>query len=93
MQYVFSMTSRMVTIALACALLLCVLLFLLGFEIGARFVGPSSATPALAVPSVMGVAPSATTAPAAPAAPIAPAVTTDPSQSGPSTPVPDSSNY
>jgi hypothetical protein len=40
-QYVFSMTSRMVTIAAACALLLCVLLFLLGIEIGARF----SATP------------------------------------------------
>jgi hypothetical protein len=36
-QYVFSMTSRMVTIAAACALLLCVLLFLLGIEIGARF--------------------------------------------------------
>ncbi|WP_168790072.1 hypothetical protein [Paraburkholderia aromaticivorans] len=36
-QYVFSMTSRMVTIAAACALLLCVLLFLLGVEIGARF--------------------------------------------------------
>jgi hypothetical protein len=40
MQYVFSMTSRMVTIALGCALLLCVLLFALGFEIGARFVAP-----------------------------------------------------
>ena len=36
-QYVFSMTSRMVTIAGACALLLCVLLFLLGIEIGTRF--------------------------------------------------------
>ena len=36
-QYVFSMTSRMVTIAAACALLLCVLLFVLGIEIGARF--------------------------------------------------------
>ncbi len=35
-QYVFSMTSRMVTIAAACALLLGVLLFLLGIEIGAR---------------------------------------------------------
>ncbi len=39
-QYVFSMTSRMVTIAAACALLLCVLLFLLGIEIGARFSAP-----------------------------------------------------
>ncbi|MFB9127949.1 hypothetical protein E2553_36805 [Paraburkholderia dipogonis] len=36
-QYVFSMTSRMMTIAAACALLLCVLLFVLGIEIGARF--------------------------------------------------------
>jgi hypothetical protein len=36
-QYVFSMTSRMVTIAATCALLLCVLLFVLGVEIGARF--------------------------------------------------------
>ncbi|MFL9921726.1 hypothetical protein PQR75_41615 [Paraburkholderia fungorum] len=42
-QYVFSMTSRMVTIAATCALLLCVLLFVLGIEIGARF---SAAAPA-----------------------------------------------
>ena len=48
MQYVFSMTSRMVTIALTCALLLCVLLFLLGVEIGARFVsGPAHSAPTL----------------------------------------------
>ncbi|MFM0392574.1 hypothetical protein [Paraburkholderia phytofirmans] len=51
-QYVFSMTSRMVTIAAACALLLCVLLFLLGVEIGARFSADAprdaSATPATA---------------------------------------------
>ncbi|MFC0401958.1 hypothetical protein [Paraburkholderia rhizosphaerae] len=46
MQYVFSMTSRMVTIALGCALLLCVLLFLLGMQIGARLTGqtPAQAT-------------------------------------------------
>jgi hypothetical protein len=49
MQYVFSMTSRMVTIAVSCALLLCVLLFVLGFEIGARFVVPE-APAASAVP-------------------------------------------
>jgi len=42
-QYVFSMTSRMVTIAATCALLLCVLLFVLGIEIGARL---SEAAPA-----------------------------------------------
>jgi hypothetical protein len=36
MPYVFSLTSRMVTIAATCAVLLCLLLFLLGVEIGAR---------------------------------------------------------
>ncbi|MDN7178996.1 hypothetical protein M0D69_13420 [Caballeronia sp. SEWSISQ10-4 2] len=46
MPYVFSMTSRMVSIAVSCALLLCVLLFLLGFEIGARFVVPAPQAPA-----------------------------------------------
>jgi hypothetical protein len=50
MQYVFSMTSRMVTIAVCCALLLSVLLFLLGIEIGARFVAPSASnTPPSAI--------------------------------------------
>ncbi|KAA0998905.1 hypothetical protein FVF58_42965 [Paraburkholderia panacisoli] len=58
MQYVFSMTSRMVTIALGCALLLCALLFLLGFEIGARFVGPAS-SPVLATPSSAQASPAA----------------------------------
>jgi hypothetical protein len=58
MQYVFSMTSRMVTIALGCALLLCALLFLLGFEIGARFVGPAS-SPVLATPSSAHASPAA----------------------------------
>jgi hypothetical protein len=54
MQYVFSMTSRMVTIAVSCALLLCVLLFLLGMEIGARM----SRSPApSAAPAVVSVAP------------------------------------
>lgn len=67
MQYVFSMTSRMVTIALACALLLCVLLFLLGFEIGARFVGPSSTVPAALAPIAPAVAAGA--APLSPATP------------------------
>lgn len=36
MQYVFSMTSRMVTIAITSAVVLCILLFLMGVEIGAR---------------------------------------------------------
>ncbi|MEW9583905.1 toxin-antitoxin system YwqK family antitoxin [Paraburkholderia sp. DGU8] len=56
MQYVFSMTSRMVTIALGCALL-----FLLGFEIGARFVGPAS-SPVLATPSSAHASPAAASA-------------------------------
>ncbi|WP_233830501.1 hypothetical protein [Paraburkholderia sp. ZP32-5] len=49
-QYVFSMTSRMVTIAATCALLLCVLLFLLGVEIGSRFAAPDT-PPASAAPA------------------------------------------
>ncbi|SAL24422.1 hypothetical protein AWB69_01779 [Caballeronia udeis] len=54
-QYVFSMTSRMVTIAAACALLLCVLLFLLGIEIGARLSAapPPDASMTPAVPSAV----------------------------------------
>jgi hypothetical protein len=43
MQYVFTMTSRMVTIAVASAVLLSVLLFLLGVEIGARMSHPAPA--------------------------------------------------
>jgi hypothetical protein len=54
MQYVFSMTSRMVTIAAASALLLCVLLFLLGVEIGARMGHPAAA---VASPAVAASAP------------------------------------
>lgn len=40
--YVFSMTSRMVTIVAACTLLLCALLFLLGVQIGARYFSQSA---------------------------------------------------
>ena len=43
MQYVFSMTARMVTLVLVCAMALCVLLFLLGIEIGVRYVAPAKA--------------------------------------------------
>jgi len=49
MQYVFSMTARMVTIVLACAMALCVLLFLLGIEIGVRYVAPAKAPEAASV--------------------------------------------
>jgi len=52
-QYVFSMTSRMVTIAATCALLLCVLLFLLGIEIGTRFAASPDMSPASAAPATV----------------------------------------
>jgi hypothetical protein len=42
MTYVFSMSSRMVTIAVTCAVLLCALLFLMGVEIGARLGRPGA---------------------------------------------------
>jgi hypothetical protein len=57
----------MVTIALGCALLLCALLFLLGFEIGARFVGPAS-SPVLAAPAGIPASLSPSPAPGAPLA-------------------------
>jgi hypothetical protein len=71
MPYVFSMTARMATIAASCILLLCVLLFLLGVEIGARYVAPAAAPAAPAAPPVSEHVPS----PAAPdaSAPAAPA--------------------
>ncbi len=37
MQYTISMTSRMLALAALCIFLLCVLLFLLGVELGKRF--------------------------------------------------------
>jgi hypothetical protein len=80
-QYVFSMTSRMVTIAATCALLLCVLLFLLGVEIGTRFAAsPDAATAPAATVSTGSVAPQnpsdAGSLSATPAAPAAPASST-----------------
>lgn len=45
MSYVFSLTPRMLTVSLVCAALLCVLLFLLGFQIGARLSEAPSAPP------------------------------------------------
>ncbi len=72
MQYTISMTSRMLAIAALSAFLLCVLLFLLGIELGKRFAEPvsvpTSPIPAT-VPAVPAMpAPPALTAPAAPAA-------------------------
>ncbi|CAB3780641.1 hypothetical protein [Pararobbsia alpina] len=67
MQYVISMTSRMVTIAACCVLLLCVLLFLLGFEIGARFVAPPAPLTAQSVAPTLAITPAPATAPEPPA--------------------------
>jgi hypothetical protein len=71
MQYTVSMTSRMLAIAALCAFLLCVLLFLLGVELGKRFAEPPPVTatlPGLAAPAL----------PAAPAAPAVAAPTSKP---------------
>jgi hypothetical protein len=57
MPYVFSMTARMATIAACCILLLCVLLFLLGVEIGARYAAPAQAAGASAAPALSERAP------------------------------------
>jgi O-antigen/teichoic acid export membrane protein len=73
MQYTISMTSRMLAITVLCAFLLCVLLFLLGIELGKRFAEPPP-TPAAPVASVAAPAlPAVPAAPAAPALPAAPA--------------------
>lgn len=70
MQYTVSMTSRMLAIAAFCAFLLCVLLFLLGIELGKRFAEPVAATaPAAEVPVLPTVAPPAVPALPAPAVP------------------------
>ncbi|MDB5874551.1 MAG: hypothetical protein JWQ07_3993 [Ramlibacter sp.] len=69
MQYTISMTSRMLAIAALCTFLLCVLLFLLGIELGKRFAEP----PAVVVPATTVTLPNVAP-PALPAAPAAPAV-------------------
>ena len=40
-QFVFTMTSRMVAIAVTCLVLLCILLFLLGMQIGKLLDSPA----------------------------------------------------
>jgi len=67
-QYVFTMSSRMVAITAVCLVLLCVLLFLMGIEIGKLLAPtPAPAAAAVAVPAPM---PSSSPSPApAPAAP------------------------
>lgn len=51
MQYTLTLTNRMMTIAGLCLLLLCVLLFLLGMEIGKRISVPADGV--TAVPTVV----------------------------------------
>ena len=85
MQYAFSMTSRMVTIAVTCAVLLCGLLFLLGVEIGVRFVAPAWSGGDAA-------ARSASPSPEASAQPVA-AVSTGPTITPAVAPVPTQSTY
>jgi hypothetical protein len=71
MQYTLSLTTRMMTIAGLCLLLLCVLLFLLGVEIGKRVSLPvEGVVPAAVVPAVPSPVTPATASelPSAPAA-------------------------
>lgn len=77
-QYVFTMTSRMVAITAACLVLLCVLLFLMGIEIGKLMTAPAvpaAGAPAALQPSSPATAPAPAGAPAPAAAPASPAST------------------
>jgi hypothetical protein len=72
MQYTLSLTTRMMTIAGLCLLLLCVLLFLLGVEIGKRISVPTdgvASVPAVVIPATASPVVPATAgdAPSAPA--------------------------
>ncbi|WP_295983863.1 hypothetical protein [uncultured Variovorax sp.] len=69
-QYVFTMSSRMVAITVACMVLLCVLLFLMGIEIG-KLVAPSPLPAPAAVAPGQQQSPSAAPAPAQAPAPAA----------------------
>ncbi len=73
MQYTISMTSRMLAITALCAFLLCVLLFLLGIELGKRFAEAAPPVPASAAAVPAGAMPALPAVPAMPA-PAAPAV-------------------
>jgi hypothetical protein len=71
-QYVFTMSSRMVAITAVCLVLLCVLLFLMGIEIGkllAPTPAPAAAAAAVAAPAPM---PSSSPLPSPAPAPAAP---------------------
>ena len=69
-QYVFTMSSRMVAITAVCLVLLCVLLFLMGIEIGKLLAPtPTPAAAAVAAPAPM---PSSSPLPSPAPAPAAP---------------------
>lgn len=72
MQYTFSMTPRMMTLTVVCLVLLCVLLFLVGLEIGQKMAGE---TIKVAVPDVSKALPAPPKVPGVVelAAPLAPA--------------------
>lgn len=72
MQYTFSMTPRMMTLTVVCLVLLCVLLFLVGMEIGQKMAGD---TIKLSVPDVSKTlpAPPKVPSPAELVAPLVPA--------------------
>ena len=76
MQYTVSMSTRMLAIAGLCVFLLCVLLFLLGIELGKRFAepGPAPETATMnAPPAAMQYPPG--TMPKMPATPAVPGLT------------------
>lgn len=86
MTYVFSMSSRMVTIAVTCAVLLCALLFVMGVEIGARLVRQDAPQRADAVPVAVVPAPPGTAAQPAATPPPATTVGLAAAPGAPSTP-------
>lgn len=63
MTYIFSLTPRMLTVSLVCAGLLCVLLFLLGFQIGSRLAEPPLQSSGVAAAPPMSVAADSDAAP------------------------------
>lgn len=71
-QYVFTMSSRMVAITAACLVLLCVLLFLMGIEIGKLLAPAPVPMPTAAAPAQQQALPQSPSAAPAPA-PAAPA--------------------
>lgn len=71
MQYTLSLTTRMMTIAGLCLLLLCVLLFLLGVEIGKKISIPAEGAAPAAAMTVAPPAPAPATTSEAPSAPVA----------------------